>query len=87
MTHIKTKIISLLVAFYVMLPLLQAQTTKSISVAHKTPYSDELSFQEGAKDMGLTMKILFDEDSNTLTVTLTSPKSLFVFCAAHIYTP
>ncbi len=56
-----------------------AQTTKSLSLTHNKPYADELSFQEENKDMGLSVKILFNEDSNTCTITLTSSKSLFVF--------
>lgn len=64
---------------------LQAQTTKKIAVSHKEPTVDQLSFGDGKEDMEVTVKFLFDEDSNTLTVTLTSPKSLFVFWADNRY--
>lgn len=64
---------------------LMAQTTKDISVADKKTYSDQLAFKDNDKDMQLTVKLLFDEDSNTLTVTLTSPKRLFVFWADSRY--
>lgn len=54
----------------------QGQTKKSITVEHNSPVTDELAFDADTK---LTVRFLFDEDSNTLSVTLTSPKNLFVF--------
>lgn len=60
---------------------LQAQTKKEVTVSDKVPFVDQLSIKEDDKDMQLTFKILFDEDDNTLTVTLTSSKNLFVFWA------
>ena len=60
---------------------LQAQTKKEVAVSDKVPFVDQLAIKEDDKDMQLTFKILFDEDNNTLTVTLTSPKNLFVFWA------
>lgn len=79
MINIKTLKLILIIAFCSISSTIQAQTTKNIALSNKGPIVDELSFKEDAKDMGLTIKFLFDEDSNTLTVTLTSPKSLFVF--------
>ena len=61
--------------------ILNAQTTKDITLSSKEPFSDQLAFNADEKDMQLTVKLLFDEDDNTLTLTLTSPKSLFVFWA------
>ena len=58
---------------------LQAQTTRNVTLAHKKPFADPLVIKEGYKDQQLTVKLLFNEDSNSLTVTLTSPKTLFVF--------
>ena len=58
---------------------LQAQTKKEIAVSDKVPFTDQMAFNEGDKDLQLTLKLLFDEDDNTLTVTLKSSKSLFVF--------
>lgn len=60
---------------------LHAQTTKDITITNKEPFSDQLAFNADDKDMQLTVKLLFDEKDNTLTLTLTSPKSLFVFWA------
>ena len=66
---------------FLILNSLQAQTTKSIVVSHEVPSSDQLSFADEDKDTDLTVKFLFNEDSNTLTVVLTSPKTLLVFWA------
>ena len=64
---------------------LQAQTTKDVTLAHKKPFADKLVIKEGYKDQQMTVKLLYDEDSNTLSVTLTSPKTLFVFWADTRY--
>ena len=55
---------------------LQAQTTKNIALSNKAPVTEELTFDKGDN---ITVRFLFDEDSNSLTVSVTSPKRLFVF--------
>ena len=58
---------------------LQAQTKKVVAVSDMVPYTDQMTFNMGDKDLQLTLKLLFDEGDNTLTVTLKSSKNLFVF--------
>lgn len=76
--RIRNKII-LLLAGWLWLSGLQAQTVKTISVAQGASYTDHLSLKEDVKDMDLMVKIVFNEDSNTLSVTLISYRTLFVF--------
>lgn len=76
--RIRNKIILLLFG-WLWLSGLQAQTVKTISVSHGSSYTDHLSLKEDVKDMDLMVKIVFNEDSNTLSVTLISYRTLFVF--------
>ena len=76
--RIRNKIILLLFG-WLWLSGLQAQTVKTISVSHGSSYTDHLSLKEDVKDMDLMVKIVFNEDSNTLIVTLISYRTLFVF--------
>lgn len=64
---------------------LQAQTKKAITLSHKQAVSDQIFLKEGDKEQELTVKFLFNEDSNTLTLTLRGAKSLFVFQADTRY--
>ena len=58
---------------------IQAQTVRTISVAQGASYTDHISLKEDSKDMDLMVKFVFAEETNTLTVTLISYRSLFVF--------
>ena len=58
---------------------IQAQTVRTISVAQGKSYTDHISLKPDSKDMDLMVKFVFNEDANTLTVTLISYRSLFVF--------
>lgn len=58
---------------------LQAQTVRTISVGQGSSYTDHLSLKEDAKDMDLMVKFVFNENDNTLSVTLISYRTLFVF--------
>ena len=65
----------------------QAQTVRSISVAQGASYTDHISLKEDSKDMDLMVKFVFSEETNTLTVTLISYRSLFVFWDNVHYKP
>ncbi len=56
-----------------------SQTIKNITVAHGSSYTDHLSLNMDSKDMDLMVKFVFDEDANTLTVSLISYRTIFVF--------
>ena len=58
---------------------LQAQTVRTITVGQGSSYTDHLSLKEDAKDMDLMVKFVFNENDNTLSVTLISYRTLFVF--------
>jgi hypothetical protein len=51
---------------------IQAQTVRTISVAQGKSYTDHISLKPDSKDMDLMVKFVFNEDANTLTVTLIS---------------
>ena len=57
----------------------QAQTVRTITLAQGKSYTDHISLKPDSKDMDLMVKFVFSEDANTLTVTLISYRSLFVF--------
>jgi hypothetical protein len=56
-----------------------AQTTKNISVSQTDSYTDHIALDNDSKDMDLMVKFVFDETKNTLTVSLISYRTLFVF--------
>ena len=58
---------------------IQAQTVRTITLAQGKSYTDHISLKTDSKDMDLMVKFVFNEDANTLTVTLISYRSLFVF--------
>ncbi len=58
---------------------LHAETIKEITVSNDNPYTDHISLREDTKDMDLMAKFIFNENTNTLTLTLVSYRSLFVF--------
>jgi len=71
--------IILMLACGLWLTTLRAQTVRTISVGQGTSYTDHLSLKEDAKDMDLMVKFVFNEQDNTLAVTLISYRTLFVF--------
>lgn len=66
---------------------LQAQTIRTIQVAQGASYTDHISLKEDSKDMDLMVKFVFNEENNTLTVTLISYRMLFVFWDNVHYKP
>lgn len=76
--NIRHRIILLLVGCFWMLGI-QAQTVRSVTVAQGKSYTDHISLKPDSKDMDLMVKFVFNEEANTLTVTLISYRSLFVF--------
>ena len=64
---------------------LAAQTVKTISVSNEASYTDHISLGEDSRDMDVMIKFVFDEPQNTLTVSLLSYRSLFVFREATRY--
>lgn len=77
--YIKTKKLLIIVALCLQTLMLQAQTTKSITVSQTDSYTDHLALQSDSKDMDLIVKFVFDEEKNTLTVSVISYRTLFVF--------
>ena len=57
----------------------EAQTVKRIELSAAEPYVDHVSLVDGAKDMDVLVKLMFDEPGNSLTVSLISYRKLFVF--------
>ena len=66
---------------------LQAQTVRTIQVAQGASYTDHISLKQDSKDMDLMVKFVFNEENNTLTVTLISYRMLFVFWDNVHYKP
>ena len=58
---------------------LKAQNLKTVTVAHGKSYAESISLKKDARDMDMILKIIFDEPTNSLTVSLVSYRSLFVF--------
>ena len=63
----------------------QAQTVRSIAVSDGESYTDHISLAEDSRDMDVMVKFIFDEKKNTLTVSVLSYRSLFVFREAVPY--
>ena len=55
------------------------QTTKAITISQEEPYTDNIMLTNDVKDKDLMVKFVFNEDKNTLTVSLISYRRLFVF--------
>ena len=84
----KTMIIQrlfLLLAASCLTAVLAAQTVKTISVSNEASYTDHISLGEDSRDMDVMVKFIFDEPNNTLTVSVLSYRSLFVFREATRY--
>jgi hypothetical protein len=59
--------------------LMKAQDQKTVTVAYGKSYAESISLKQDARDMDMILKIIFDEPSNSLTVSLMSYRNLFVF--------
>lgn len=55
------------------------QTAKAITISQEEPYTDNIMLTNDVKDKDLMIKFVFNEDKNTLTVSLISYRRLFVF--------
>ena len=77
--NVRTKKLLVTVAMCLQVVLLQAQATKSITVSQMESYTDHLTLQSDSKDMDLMVKFIFNEENNTLTVSVISYRTLFVF--------
>lgn len=69
----------LLISLCLPLSHLLAQTSKNISVSQSDSYTDHLALGTDEKDMDIMVKFVFNEEKNTLTVSLISYRTLFVF--------
>ncbi len=78
---------SLLLAALTVSSLLSAQMVKEITVSQENSYTDHISLKEDSRDMDLMVKFVFNEEANTLTVSLISYRSLFVFWDQVRYKP
>lgn len=72
------------ILFIIMLVLMQvvtlrAQTTKNVILNSDTPFTDQLSLRNDDKDMDVAVKLDFNEEKNTLAVSINASKMLFVF--------
>lgn len=63
------------------------QTLKTITVSQQAPFTDHLTLAQDSRDKDLMVKFLFNEEANTLTVSLISYRSLFVFWDQVHYRP
>lgn len=79
------KLLLLLTAFSLAVLPLGAQTVKTIAVSNDASYTDHISLAEDSRDMDIMVKFIFDEGQNTLTVSVISYRSLFVFREATRY--
>lgn len=73
------KLLLLLPALCLLAGGVQAQTVKEIAVSAGASYTDHISLAEDSKDTDVMVKFVFDEDQNTLTVSVLSYRTLFVF--------
>ncbi len=59
--------------------MLHGKAVKPITVAHGQPYTDHIALAKDATDKDIMVKFQFNEDANTLTVSVISYRTLFVF--------
>ncbi|MBQ8989874.1 MAG: hypothetical protein IJ067_09305 [Prevotella sp.] len=78
---------SLLLAALTVSSVLSAQMVKEITVSQENSYTDHVSLKEDSRDMDLMVKFVFNEEANTLTVSLISYRTLFVFWDQVRYKP
>lgn len=69
----------MLVVAFILADGIAAQTVKTITVSGQEPYTDHLTLSEDSRDKDLMVKFTFDEAANTLTISLVSYRSIFVF--------
>ena len=62
-----------------MASMLYGKTVKPITVANGQPYTDHIALAKDATDKDIMVKFQFKEDANTLTVSVVSYRTLFVF--------
>ena len=62
-----------------MASMLYGKTVKPITVANGLPYTDHIALAKDATDKDIMVKFQFKEDANTLTVSVVSYRTLFVF--------
>ena len=77
-THIHSFLLSL-AALCLGALVASAQAVKSVSVSQAQSFTDHVSLAEDSRDMDVVIKFMFDENKNTLTVSLLSYRRLFVF--------
>ena len=58
---------------------LQAQTTKPVTLADQSPFTDNLVVSTKTGDVNITASLVFDEGANTVALKLQSERKLFVF--------
>lgn len=85
--NVMFKKIGLIVWMCLLMQGIAAQTVKTITVSGQTPYTDHLTLSTDARDKDLMVKFIFNEGENTLTVSLISYRSLFVFWDQVRYKP
>ena len=59
--------------------MLYGKSVKSITVANDQPYTDHIALAKDATDKDIMVKFQFNDDKNTLTVSVVSYRTLFVF--------
>lgn len=59
--------------------MLYGKNVKPITVANGQPYTDHIALAKDATDKDIMVKFQFNEDANTLTVSVISYRTLFVF--------
>ena len=77
--YIKTRKLLIVIAMCLQTVMLQAQTVKNITVSQTDSYTDHLALKKDSKDMDVMVKFVFNEEMNTLTVSVISYRTLFVF--------
>lgn len=75
----KVQAMSVLLFYLFVFSPLSAQTVKPITVSQDTSYTDHIALANDATDKDLMVKFQFNEQENTLTVSLISYRRLFVF--------
>ncbi|MCQ2143856.1 MAG: hypothetical protein MJY56_07295 [Bacteroidales bacterium] len=76
---IKTRIIALAAGIFLFGAPLSAQLSSTVFVSGTEGYTDCISLSRDSKDMDVIVKFSFDEAANTLKLSLTSYRGMFVF--------
>ena len=80
---IRTILLTVLLAFPAWL--LPAQNVKTIAVGQDASYTDHISLAEDSRDKDIMVKFVYDQQNNSLTVSVLSYRNLFVFREATRY--